>query len=180
MGFFDRFKRKPEDQIAAPPPVPEPPPPESDGTTTADRPDFTLRLPFRWEAVECEEGYEFHNKKLPEQIVVTVLQHKRPLGADEFEDTVTRLVAIRRKAIGEFSAGKAHLGDTKATRSDGQVEARVFGEDAPNKVRLAFVVRGTPKKTVTVALTRYMLEEVGAPFETYAGLIFDLLKVKDA
>ena len=58
------------------------------------------------------------------------------------------------------------------------MEARISGEDTPSKVRLAFVVRGTAKKTVTVALTRHMLEEVGAPFEHYADVIFDLLKIK--
>ena len=176
MGFFDHFKRK--EKPASAPPAPEPAP-ESSATTTADRPDFTLSVPFRWEAVPSQEGYEFRNRTLPEQIVVTVLQHKRDLPADELEEAITRLVNVRRSAIGQLSAGKAVLRETVLTRSNGQVEARVIGEDAPNKVRLAFAIRGTPKKTVTVALTRYMLEEIGAPFADYAGVIFDLLKIKN-
>jgi hypothetical protein len=152
---------------------------EKSDTTTADRPDFTLNVPFRWEATPCDEGYEFRNRTLPEQIVVTVLQHKRDLTADELEESVTRLVAHRRSAIAQLSGGQAVLGETVLKRSNSEVEARVVGEDAPNKVRLAFVIRGTPKKTVTVALTRYMLEEVGAPFADYVRAIFDLLKIKN-
>ena len=176
MSIFDRFKRKSKraDAVAAVDPTPG----DSD-TTTADRPDFTLSVPFRWEAVPCDEGYDFRNRTLPEQIVVTVLQHKRELAPDELEESITRLVAHRRGAIAQLSAGKAVLGETVLTHSDSQVEARVLGEDAPNKVRHAFVIRGTPKKTITVALTRYMLEEVGAPFPHYAGVIFDLLRIKN-
>jgi hypothetical protein len=36
-----------------------------------------------------------------------------------------------------------------------------------------------PTKVVTVALSRYFLEEVGSPFEAYAGSIFDFLQVKN-
>jgi hypothetical protein len=176
MGIFDRLKRKEKPADAA---RTSEPALDSNATTTADRPDFTLSVPFRWEAVPSQEGYEFRNRILPEQIIVTVLQHKRDLPADELEEAITRLVNIRRNAIGQLSTGKAVLRETVLTRSNGQVEARVIGEDAPNKVRLAFVVRGTPKKTVTVALTRYMLEEVGTPFADYAGVIFDLLKIKN-
>jgi len=175
MGFFDRFRRNPKPAAVAQAPEQAP---DSSATTTADRPDFTLSVPFRWEAVPCDDGYEFRNRTLPEQIIVMVLQHKRELATRELEEAVTRLAAVRRDAIGELSAGKAVLGETLLTRSNSQVEARVIGEDAPNKVRLAFVIRGTPKKTVTVALTRYMLEEVGAAFADYAGVIFDLLKIK--
>ena len=32
---------------------------------------------------------------------------------------------------------------------------------------------------MTVALTRYVLEEVGVPFDVTAGLIFDMLEVKN-
>jgi len=42
---------------------------------------------------------------------------------------------------------------------------------------LAFVVRVAATKVVTVALTRYVLEEVGVPFDVTAGLIFDMLEV---
>jgi len=80
---------------------------------------------------------------------VTVLQHKRDLPADELEEAITRFVAVRLNAIGQLSAGKAVLRETVLTRFNGRAEARVIGEDAPNKVRLAFVIRGTPKKTVT-------------------------------
>lgn len=176
MGFLDRFKRKPQEPPAARASESQL---DANATTTADRPDFTLNVPFRWEAVACDDGYEFHNRTLPEQIIVTVLQHKREIAADELEQVVTRLVAHRRGAIRELSAGNAVLGETMVRRSDGQVEARVVGEDAPSKVRLAFLIRGSAKKTVTVALTRYMLNEVGAPFAEYAGVIFDLLQIKN-
>ena len=176
MGFLDRFRRKPNLATVAPAVEPLA---DANATTTADRPDFTLSVPFRWEAVACDEGYEFRNHTLPEQIIVTVLQHKRELASEELEEVVTRLVAHRRSAIGQLSAGKAVLGETELTRANGQVEGRVLGEDAPSKVQLAFVIRGTATKTVTVALTRYMLEDAGAPFANYAGVIFDLLKIKN-
>jgi hypothetical protein len=176
VGFFDRFKRKEKPPDAAPAAEPAP---DSNATTTAERPDFTLSVPFRWEAVPCDEGYEFRNRTLPEQIIVTVVQHKRELAADELDEAIMRLVSIRRNAIGQLSAGKAVLSETTLTRANGQVEARVSGEDATNDVRIAFVIRGTPKKTVTVAITRYMLQEVGAPFAAYTGVIFDLLKIKN-
>ena len=176
MGIFDRFKRNPESAAAA-----SPPDPASDirATTTADRPDFSLSLPFRWEAVSCEEGYDFRNCFLPEQIIVTVLRHNHELAAEELENAITFLVSRRRSAVGQLSSSNAILGETILTRGNGQVEARVIGEDAQNKIRLAFVIRGTAKKTVTVALTRYMLKEIGTPFIVYANVIFDLLKIKE-
>lgn len=177
VGFFDRYRRKPNPVTAVPASEPTF---DNGATSTADRSDFTLSMPFRWEAVPCDEGYEFRNCTLPEQIIVTIVQHKRELAVDELEEAVTRLVALRRSAIGQFSTGNAVLGETLLTRSDGRVEARVIGADAPNKVRLAFVIRGTTRKTVTVALTRYMLEEVGTAFADYAGVIFDLLKIKNS
>jgi hypothetical protein len=175
MRFFDRFKRKPTDPAEVPASGPSA---GDDGTTTADRPDFTLSVPFRWEAVPNAEGYEFRNRVLPEQIVVTVLHHQRELGTEELADVITRVAGLRRKAIRELSSGQARLAEAPLRRGDGYVEARAIGEDTQNMVRLAFVVRGTAKKTVTVALTRYTLDEVGAPFEHYAGVIFDLLKIK--
>jgi hypothetical protein len=177
VGFFDRFKRKEKPPDAASS-VSEP---AANGstTTTAERPDFTLSMPFRWEAVPCDEGHEFRNLNLPEKIIVTVLQHNRELAADELEDAITPLVTVRRNAVRQPSVGAVVLSETTVTRANEQVEARVTGEDAANKVRLAFVIRGTPRKTVTVALTRYMLDEVGASFADYAGIIFDLLKIKN-
>jgi hypothetical protein len=145
----------------------------------AEKSDNTTADPLRWEAVPCDEGYEFRDRTLPEQIIVTVLEHKRDLTAEELEETVTRLVALRRSAIAQLSAGKAVLGETVFKRSNSEVEARVVGEDAPNKVRLAFVIRGTPKKTLIVAFTRYTLDEVGVPFAEYVGVIFDLFKIKN-
>jgi hypothetical protein len=148
-------------------------------TTTADRPDFTLSVPSRWEAVDCESGYEFRNRTLPEQIIVTVLRHKREMGAAELDCVLERLVTARRNGIAKLSSGKARLGETSLRRGNGQVEARVLGEDPANSVRLAFVIRVTPRKSVTAALNRYSPAETGVPFDDYANTIFDLFQVKD-
>jgi hypothetical protein len=59
------------------------------------------------------------------------------------------------------------------------MEARCVARDEPQKVRFAFVVRVASTEVVTVELTRYFLEDVGTPFQTYTGLIFDFLQVKD-
>ncbi len=134
-------------------------------------------LPFRWISVPCEEGYEFRNQVLPEQLIVTVLRPQYRLERTELLKTVEQLVGTRIGAIDKLSQGHATFGQPIYNQAENACEARVFGTDAPNKVRLAFMIRGTPDKIVSAALTRYSLENT-VPLEVHAGLIFDFMKIK--
>lgn len=78
------------------------------------------------------------------------------------------------------SSGRSVHSSPEIKTGAGEAEARCFGHDESQKVRFAFVIRATPAKVITVAVTRYFLEEVGSPFETYCGIIFDYLQVKNA
>jgi hypothetical protein len=122
--------------------------------------------------------FEFRNQTLREQLIVTVLLTREPLGPSQVESAATELEETRLGALRTISNGHAvHSAPQLQTGSD-QAEVRCFGRDEPQKVRFAFVVRAAPAKIVTLALTRYFLEEVGSPFQAYAGSIFDFLQVK--
>ena len=83
-------------------------------------------------------------------------------------------------AIAEMSSGAGQLGETEFRRGASHLEARVVGVDQANGVRLAFLICVSPRKSITVALNRYTLREIGTPFVEYVGIIFDLFEVKDA
>jgi hypothetical protein len=89
------------------------------------------------------------------------------------------LVSKRLAAIADVSNGKAVHSPVDFRGGSGQAEARCVAVDEAHRVRLAFVIRVASTKVVTVALTRYFLEEVGVPFDVTAGLIFDMLQVKN-
>ena len=184
MAIGDLFRRKAASgSPPAPPPVPPArmaQPPGNPGTTKIDREHFLLHAPFQWAAVPGDNPaeFEFRNQTLPEQMIVTVLLAREPFGVAQLQPLSEDLARKRLNALATISNGKAVNSPLRSQAGSGQAETRCFGQDALQKVRFAFVVRAAPAKVVTVALTRYFLEEVGSPFEAYAGTIFDLLQVK--
>jgi hypothetical protein len=182
----DSFK---ETIPAAAPSPPPPPPPTSaarpfgnPGVTKIEREHFLIHAPFQWVAFPGDNPleFEFRNQTLREQLIVTVLLTREPLGQSQVEELAMDLANKRLNALRALSKGKAVHSPPQLQRGSGQAEVRCFGGDDPQKVRFAFVVRTTPAKVVTVALTRYFLDEVGSPFQAYAGSIFDFLQVKNA
>jgi hypothetical protein len=158
--------------------------PPNPGTTRIEREHFLLHAPFQWMAVPAEDSaanpleFEFRNKTLPEQLIVTVLLARAPFDERTRRSVAEDLVTKRLKALAQISNGHAVHSPVDYRSGSGQVEARCVAVDEPQRVRSAFVVRVAPAKVVTVALTRYFLEEVGGPFDMAAGLIFDMLQVK--
>ncbi len=150
-------------------------------TTRIEREHFLIHVPYEWKAVRGDDPleFEFRNQTLPEQLIVTVMLAGKPLLEQTLRSAVERLVELRLAALAELSRGKAVCSPVGYQSDSGQVEARCTGVDEPNGVRIAWDIRSTKNKIVTVALTRYSLEEVGAAFEIYAGIIFDLVQVKD-
>ncbi len=180
MGLFDRFKKQqPSPQSPAPSPAPIVPP-ANPGTTRIEREHFLMHAPFEWKAVPPtkELEYEFRNQTLPEQLIVTVLLTREPLDEDRRRSVVQDLTTTRLGAIAKLSGGKAQHAAPQQNEGDGQCEMRCSGVDQSNGVRFAFVVRAASDRVVTVALTRYLLDDVGMPFEAYYGTIFDLLQLK--
>ena len=150
------------------------------GSTQIDREHFVLHVPFQWVAVPGDNPleFEFRNQTLREQLIVTVLLTQQPADAATRRSMAERLASLRLRGLDTLSNGRAVHSPVKFQTGSDQAEARCAGRDDANKVRFAFVIRATATKVVTVALTRYFLEEVGAPFDAYAGLIFDLVQVK--
>lgn len=180
MRLFDRFKKQqPSLQSAAPCPAPVVPPVNS-GTTRIEREHFLLHAPFEWKAVPPtkELEYEFRNQTLPEELIITVLLTRESLNEARRRSVVQDLTNARLGAIAKLSGGQAQHSAPQQNEGDGQCEMRCCGVDKSNGVRFAFVVRAAPDRVVTVALTRYLLEDVGTPFEVYCGTIFDLLQLK--
>lgn len=180
MGLFDRFKKQqpsPQSSAASTSPIV---PSANPGTTRIEREHFLLHLPFEWRAVPPtkELEYEFHNQTLPEQLIVTVLLTREPLDEVRRRSVVQDLTNTRLGAIAKLSDGQAQHSPPQRNEGDGQCEARCFGLDKSNGVRFAFVVRAASDRVVTVALTRYLLDDIGMPFEAYYGTIFDLLQLK--
>ena len=111
---------------------------------------------------------------------MTVLLARAPIEGDDARRAVAQDLASKRlDAIARVSNGKAVHSPVELRGGSGQAEARCVAVDEAQRVRLAFVVRVAATKVVTVALTRYFLEEVGVPFDVTAGLIFDMLEVKN-
>jgi hypothetical protein len=91
---------------------------------------------------------------------------------------VQDLTNTRLGAISKLSAGQAQHSIPQQNEGDGQCEMRCSGVDKSNGVRFAFVVRAASDRVVTVALTRYILDDAGMPFDGYYGTIFNLLQLK--
>ena len=181
MGLFDFFKKREPPPPAAPAAAPASiVPPSNPGTTRIECEHFLLHAPFEWKAVPPtkELEYEFRNQTLPEQLIVTVLLSREPLDATRRRSVVQDLTNTRLRAVAQLSGGQAQHSPPQQNEGGGQCEMRCSGVDKSNGVRFAFVVRAASDRVVTVALTRYRLEEVGFPFEAYCGTIFDLLQLK--
>jgi hypothetical protein len=184
MALFDFFKKR-----QSPPPSVRPrpaptsatiAPPSNPGTTRIEREHFLLHAPFEWKAVPPtkELEYEFRNQALPEQLIVTVLLTREAMDASRRRSVVQDLTNTRLRAIGQLSSGRAQHSPPQQNEGDGQCEMRCCGVDQSNGVRFAFVVRAASDRVVTVALTRYMLDDAGMAFENYSGTVFDLLQLK--
>lgn len=179
MTFFGFGKKKSEMQPSVVP-MPAPSPASSAGTTKIERDHFVLHLPFQWEAVPSTDPLklELWNKTLREQIIVSINLNRSPLSEAEQESTANGFARARLDAISKISNGQAVCSPVRIQKGNDQVEARCIGCDGSHKVRCAFAIRVTRTKVVTVALTRYFLEEIGKPFDAYADAIFDLFQVK--
>jgi hypothetical protein len=154
---------------------------ENPGVTRIEREHFLLHAPFQWKAVPGDDPlqYEFVNQTLREQLVATVMLPRETIQPEMFRKLAEELATGRWRALATLSKGRAILSPLQFQEASGQCEVRGFARDDAEKVRIAFVIRVAPAKVVTVALTRYFLDEVGNPFEVGAGLMFDLLQVKN-
>lgn len=179
MAFFGFGKKRPGVQPPSAVPTPAPIPASAAGTSRIERDHFVLHLPFQWEVVPSTDPLtlELWNKTLREQIIVSIRLSRSPLGEAEQEATANRFVNARLDALSKLSNGQTSSSPVRVQKSNGQVEARCVGSDGSHKVRYAFVVRVARTKIVTVALTRYFLEEIGDPFDVYADTIFDLFEI---
>jgi hypothetical protein len=180
MGLFDWFKKQqPSPQPSAPSPS-QIVPSANPGTTRIERGYFLLHAPFEWKAVPPtkELEYEFWNQTLPEQLIVTVLLALEPMDAAHRRSVVQDLTNIRLGAIAKLSGSQAQHSAPQQNEGDDECEMRCSGVAQQNGVRFAFVVRAAADRVVTVALTRYLLDDVGMPFEAYCGTIFDFLRLK--
>ncbi len=150
------------------------------GVTRIEREHFLLHAPFEWKAVPGENPleFQFRNQTLPEQLIVTVMLAGTPFDHDELRPIAEDFAARRVEAYKQLSGGKAIASSVSIQSASGQVEARSIGHDEPNNVRFAWAIRAAPAKVVTIALTRYTLEEIGTPFPAYAGSILDFVQVK--
>ena len=173
FGWFNRNTRE-----ETPRTIPLPSAQPDNSTTTVDKPDFTIGLPFTWTEAACEDGFEFQNQTLPEQFIVNVQHMRTRIGPQEVRLALEKLVQLRRDATAQLSGGKAKLTDTQLNEVNGQLEARFHGRDEPNGVQFAVAIRATPTKVVVMSLYRYTLQEVGLPFSDYAAMVFDLAQIK--
>jgi hypothetical protein len=150
------------------------------GVTRIEREHFLLHAPFQWKAIASENPleFEFHNQTLPEQLIVTVMLAQTPFAQDELLPIAEEFAARRVEAYEQLSGGRAIASPVSIQSAAGQVEARSIGRDEPNNVRFAWAIRAAPAKVVTIALTRYTLDEIGTPFPAYAASILDFVQIK--
>ena len=184
MGLFSFFKRKTVPaQIPSPIPSREenPATTNSPDTTHIDREHFMLQAPFEWKAVPSDQPleFDFRNQTLPEQLIVTVLLARERFSGLQLQQVAEQLSNTRLNALARLSEGKVVASPVNFMRGSGQVEARCIARDDANKVQYAWVIRVAPDKVVTVAITRFMIEEAAMPFDAYTGVIFDFLQVKN-
>jgi len=123
--------------------------------------------------------FEFRNQKLKDQLIVTVLIPREPFNAAKQRWIAEDLANKRLAALASVSGGRAVHSPLQFLSGSDQIEVRCFACDEPNKVRVAFVIRVAAAKIVTVAYTRYFLEEIVLPFEDYVCTIFDFIEVKN-
>jgi hypothetical protein len=179
-AVFGWFKKKPTSPSSSAVGTAAPEFAASDSTTSIDKTDFALGLPFKWREVACDNGFEFQNEALPEQCIVDVQHAQKSLSEPEMQSALERLAMVRRDATIQLSGGAANLSQIEYRHGNGQIEARFQGVDKANQVQIATAIRATPTKFITMSLYRYTLSEVGIPFSVYASTIFDLAHIKAA
>lgn len=147
--------------------------------TTIDKEDFEMALPGLWEEQESSDhGCEFVNRSAGELLIVSILRSPELAGTAELRPTIERLGAIRRKIIENVSQSRATVGPTQFRGTERDIEARFDGHDPQNGIRFSVAIRGSVLKVLTFSLYRDSLAELATPFRVYAGLIFNLLKMK--
>ncbi|HZZ42859.1 MAG TPA: hypothetical protein VFE58_07965 [Tepidisphaeraceae bacterium] len=184
MGIFNLLKKQPplstpalsKSQAEAAPAANKP------GTTRIEREHFILHAPFEWIHIPGHDPmqFEFRNQSLPDQLIVSVFLAREPFADVAARRAMAKQLADKRiDAIRQLSNGKAVLSECSPSDGSTQTEIRCVGVDEPQRVRMAFVVRVTRTKVVTVSMTRYALDEPGHQFDVYSGLIFDFLQIKE-
>jgi hypothetical protein len=144
--------------------------------TSLDGDDFLLQLPFQWDQVPNESSLEFHNKLLPEQLFITARRTRDNLSLEQRTLLITMLVQSYQNRLTEASKDKAILKSTKPVHNGAESEGRLYAK-SPG-VQTAVGVRYIPNRVLTFSLYRYADNDIGAPFDIYAGTILDLLKMK--
>lgn len=151
-----------------------------DSLTRVEHPDFSFELPFVWKAVESEQDIELHNKTLPEQLFVKVMLTQSRLSPTSRTDKLRELLASYRRGVQSISGKEADLAEPRFLEGPTECEGRLYGTDHAKGVQMAFVVRVTPTKAVTISIYRYSLDDFGTAFDVYADLIFDFLNLDKA
>jgi hypothetical protein len=125
--------------------------------THVSKPTFSLTLPGNWTERAANEGFDFVSNELGEQVLVSVLEAKKPLNRPELKAAVQRLVEIRSQSVIKLSGGQAKLEATESLPLDDGVAARFAGIDSANQVQFITEIKGYPLRVVTVSFYRYSL-----------------------
>jgi hypothetical protein len=126
--------------------------------TEIDKTGFSLTLPGVWAERASDDGFDFVNEALGEQILVSVLDVKRILTNVELTDAVKGLAGIRRESLLKLSGGRAQIEPTQVVPVVGQVAMRFIGIDSANKIRFITEIHGQSSRVVTISFYRYSLD----------------------
>lgn len=82
--------------------------------TDVEKPEFSLSLSGDWSERPSQDGFDFVNDSLGEQVLVSVLDAKESLDGAQLREAVEQLVEIRRTSIDQLSGGSAMLTKTES------------------------------------------------------------------
>jgi len=122
---------------------------------------FKLTLPTGWIKYPTNDGFNFVHEVEGEQLIVTVLEAKKPpLRLEQIQVAVKELIVARRDAIIELSGRDCQFNSEDGPTASVPVFASFGGLDKSNRVCFSIYFNGYPGKIFTFAYYKYdCLEE---------------------
>src|SRR5262245_12551203 len=113
-----------------------------------DKPEFSLFVPFAWDELPLQGGYEFRNRVLPQQLIVAI--HGRPVSAEQARTMFDDVVKLQLDTLRKLSQDRAQVRPVQVSETGGCVDAFFGGRDEAQGVRFEFLVRLSPTKIYNV------------------------------
>lgn len=142
---------------------------------------FRLALPDGWVERPADDGFNYVNEALREQLIVSVIEAKNPpLSDEQLRASIAELVRFRREAIAKLSEGHCRFDSEEVPETSGLAAASLRGVDTANSVCFALRFMGYPARIFTIAYYKYGCQEGSQPAEARLAALTAALEIDAA